>query len=181
MDAAGMDKVILYGLSEGGPMCLKFAHDHPERVKGLVMLGTAARWLQSEDYPMGVTGKALDSLAEAWGSGVLRQVFFPGISQEQMDDKTYQAFERLIATRQSVRQLVDYMKKTDVRSLLPNIRCPALVIHFAGDLAVPVRMGRALAEALPHAEFLEVSGIDHADLSRAPEAVERIRQFANSL
>lgn len=181
MDAAGMEKVILYGISEGGPMCLKFAHDHPERVRGLVLLGTTARWLQGEDFQMGIEKKILDSMPEAWGHGILRDVFFPSISREQMDDKTYQGFERLVATRQSVRQLIDYMMTTDVRPLLPHIQCPALVIHFAGDMAIPVRLGRALADAMPNAQFLAVEGIDHADLSQSPEAVERIRQFAESL
>jgi pimeloyl-ACP methyl ester carboxylesterase len=180
MDAAEMDRVILLGISEGGPMCLKFAHDHPERVRGLVLLGTTARWLQSEDFPMGIAEHVLDSLPEAWGTAVLRAVFFPSISREQMDDATYQGLERLIATRQSIRQLVDYMKKTDVRPLLPQIKCPVLVIHFAGDMAIPIRLGRAIAAALPRAEFLEVGGIDHADLSQAPAAIERIRQFAEA-
>jgi pimeloyl-ACP methyl ester carboxylesterase len=181
MDAAGMGREILYGISEGGPMCLKFAHDHPNRVKGLVLLGTTARWLQSDDFPMGIEESVLDALSEAWGTGVLRNIFFPSITHEQMDDKTYRGFEHLIATRQSIRQLVEYIKKTDVQPLLTNIRCPTLVIHFAGDMAIPIRLGRALAEALPNAQFLEVAGIDHADLSQAPEAIERIREFASSL
>jgi pimeloyl-ACP methyl ester carboxylesterase len=180
MDAAGMDKAILFGVSEGGPMCLKFAHDHPGRVLGLVLLGTTARWLQSEDFPTGIAERVLDSIPEAWGTSVLRQVFFPSITREQMDDESYRGMERLIATRQSVRQLVDYMKKTDVRPLLPLIQCPALVVHFAGDLALPLRLGRALAAALPNAEFLEVGGIDHADLSQSPQAVERVRRFVES-
>ena len=58
-----------------------------------------------------------------------------------MDDHTYQAFERLIASRRSVKQLVAYMKEVDVRPLLPEIQCPSLVIHYAGDLAVPHQDG----------------------------------------
>jgi pimeloyl-ACP methyl ester carboxylesterase len=181
MDAAGMDQAILYGISEGGPMCLKFAHDHPERVKGLILLGTTACWLQDDNFPIGIESKALDAMIPAWGTGALRDIFFPGISRQQMDDETYRGFERLVSTRKSIRQLVDFMKKTDVRPLLPNIQCPALVLHFGGDLSVPIRLGRAVAEALPNAEFLEVSGTDHADLSQSAEGIERVRQFANAL
>lgn len=181
MDAAGMEQVVLYGVSEGGPMCLQFAHDHPERVKGLVLLGTTACWEQSDDFPIGIQGHVLDSLSAAWGTGVLRDVFFPSITREQMDDKTYQGFEQLCATRESIRQLIEFMKKTDVRPLLPHIHCPALVIHFGGDLSVPMRLGRAVAEGLPNAEFLEVSGIDHADLSQSPAGIARIRQFTAAL
>jgi len=181
MDAAGMQRAVLYGISEGGPMCLKFARDYPERVLGLVLLGTTARWVQDEDFPMGIERRVVDSMPEAWGTGVMRDIFFPSFTREQMDDKTYQGFERLIASRQSVRQLVDYMMQTDVRSLLPDIHCPVLVIHFGGDMAIPVRLGRALAAALPNARFLEVAGVDHADLSQSPEAIEAIRDFVASL
>ncbi|MFT5572289.1 MAG: pimeloyl-ACP methyl ester carboxylesterase [Cryomorphaceae bacterium] len=181
MDAAGQKKVVLYGVSEGGPMCIKFALDHPERVKGLILLGTTARWLQSADFPSGIEEVMLDGLAPAWGTGRLRQLFFPSISKELMDDQTYKAFERLIATRESVKQLAEFMKQTDVREMLPRLMCPTLVIHFAGDMAVPVRLGRAMAEAIPNAEFVELPGIDHGDLSSAPEGIERVRLFVESL
>ena len=160
---------------------MKFAHDYPERVKGLILLGTTARWMQSEDYPTGIEERVLDAMPKAWGSGSLRDIFFPGVSREQMDDETYKGFERLISTRQSIRQLVDFIKLTDVRYLLPNIHCPTLVIHFTGDMSVPIRLGRAVAEAIPNAEFFEVAGTDHAVLSQSPDAVERVRQFADRL
>jgi pimeloyl-ACP methyl ester carboxylesterase len=51
------------------------------------------------------------------------------------------------------------------------------VLHFSGDMSVPVRLGRAI----PNAEFLELPGVDHGDLSSAPEGVERVRIFAESL
>ena len=97
-----------------------------------------------------------------------------------MDDDTYRGFERLISTRVAVRQLIAMMIDTDVRPLLPRIEVPTLVVHFTGDLAVPIRMGRALAEGLPRSEFLEVNAVDHADLSGSPEAVERIRAFCEA-
>ncbi|MEH6592944.1 MAG: alpha/beta hydrolase [Halioglobus sp.] len=181
MNAAELDSAVLYGISEGGSMCLKFAHDHPERVKGLVLLGTTASWLQREDLPAGISENMLDGITAAWGTGTLRDIFFPSISRERMDDQTYKAFERLISTRHAIKQLVTFMKEVDVRPLLPGIHCPCLVIHYAGDMAVPIRLGRALAEGLPNAEFLEVNAVDHADLSQSPEAIERIRLFVEAL
>ncbi|MEP1469773.1 MAG: alpha/beta hydrolase [Halieaceae bacterium] len=181
MDAAGMDKAILYGISEGGPMCIKFAHDFPERVAGLVLLGTTSTWVQRDDFPIGLAEKMLDAMAKSWGNGTLRDIFYPGISREVMDDEAYKGFEKLVSTRDSIRQLVAYMKETDVRGLLPEIQCPSLVIHFSGDLAVPMRMGRALADGLPNAEFLEASGVDHADLTHSPEAVARVKEFSEAL
>jgi pimeloyl-ACP methyl ester carboxylesterase len=101
----------------------------------------------------------------------------PSVSRDVIDDETYVAMERLIGPRDTVRQLIGMMIETDVRPLLPEVRIPALVVHFTGDLAIPIRLGRALAEGLPNAAFVEVNAVDHADLSQSAEAVARIRSF----
>ena len=54
------------------------------------------------------------------------------------------------------------------------------MVHFGGDLAVSIRLGRAVASALPNAEFLEVSGTDHADLSQSAEGMARLQEFVTS-
>ena len=177
MDDAGVDRCILLGVSEGGPMCLHFAHSHPERVQALVLVGATARWLQSEDFPIGIARKDLENLPRQWGRGTLRNIFFPSISRQEIDDDTYKSFENLISSRDAIGQIVEMMIGTDVRPLLPEIQLPTLVIHFTGDLAVPIRLGRYLAEHLPNAEFLEVNASDHVDIAQSPEAVARIREF----
>jgi len=181
MDAAGLERAVLMGFSEGGPMVLQFAYENPDRVQGLILVGTTAAWLQSETFPIGIPRPLLVGLPRQWGRGTLRDVFFPSISRAELDDDTYRSFERLIATRSAIEQLVEMMIETDVRPILDGIRTPALVVHFTGDLAVPIRLGRALADELPNAEFLEVNAVDHGDLSQAPEVIERIRIFCEGV
>ena len=180
-DAAGLERAFLLATSEGGPMAIQFAHDHPERVQGLILLGTTASWVQREDFPIGIPRRSLEALASRWGQGRTRDVFFPSLPRDEIDDETFRAFEALIASRDSMIQNVRMMLETDVRPLLPHIRVPTLVIHFTGDLAVPLRLGRAMAAAIPDAEFLEVAGTDHVDLSQAPEAVARVRRFCDEV
>ena len=177
MDDAGVDRCILLGVSEGGPMCLHFAYTHPERVQALVLVGTTARWLQSEDYPIGIARNDLENLPRVWGRATLRDIFFPSISREEMNDDTYKSFENLISSRAAIGQIIEMMIGTDVRPLLPEIHIPTLIVHFTGDLAVPIRLGRYLAEHIPNAEFLEVNAVDHVDITQSPEAVARIREF----
>lgn len=181
LDAAGMERAILFGASEGGPMCLQFAHDHPERVQGLILLGSTASWVQREDYPIGVPRHAMEAMARHWGRGAMRRVFFPTVSSDEIDDATFSAFERLISSRESVGQLVEMMIETDMRPILSAIETRALVIHFTGDLAIPIRMGRDLASRLPNAEFLEVSGTNHVDLAQSAEACARVKAFCQEL
>jgi len=177
MDAAGLDRCVLMGVSEGGASCVRFAYDHPDRVQGLILLGSTASWVPRPDYPIGIPEQVLDAVPRNWRRAALRPVFFPSISTDMISDDTWRGAMNLMASEDSVQQLVEMMKETDVRPLLPEIEVPTLVVHFAGDLAVPVRMGRALADGFPNAEFFEAAGVDHSDLSQSPEAIERIRAF----
>jgi pimeloyl-ACP methyl ester carboxylesterase len=181
MDAAGVEKAVLMGVSEGGPPSIQFAYDHPERVRGLILVGSTATWVQRTDFPIGIPEHQLDKLPRGWSRGTLRSLFFPSISADVIDDDTLRAVANLMATPDSIRQIVEMFKATDVRPLLPAIQVPTLVVHFAGDLAVPIRMGRALAEGFPNAEFFEAKGVDHSDLTQSPEALERIRTFCEDV
>lgn len=181
MDAAKIKSGVLLGISEAGPMCIQFAHDNPGRIKGLILVGTSARFVEREDYPIGIPADQMNAMSRLWGTGKLRQIFFPSVSEELMSDKTYRAMEMLLASRSSIAELVDTMKQMDVRSLLAGLTVPTLVIHFTGDLAVPARMGRALAEQIPGAQYLEVNSTDHADLSQSPEAINAVWDFCAKL
>lgn len=181
IDTAGLERAVLVGLSEGGSICLHFAHAHPERVQGLVLIGTTAKFVQSDDFPIGIPRQLLEDLGNLWGTGQLRDLFFPSISREQIDDRTYMSMEQLIGSRGAVRQVQEMMMNLDLRSLLPDISVPTLVIHFSGDLAIPIRLGRYIAENIPNAEFMEVHGVDHGDLSQSAEAVARVRRFCEEI
>lgn len=56
MDAAGAERAVVFGISEGGPMSIAFAVAHPERTLGLVLHGTRARFAPDAD----------DEVAEVW-------------------------------------------------------------------------------------------------------------------
>lgn len=181
MDHAGVEKAILIGTSEGGPMSIQFAHRHPDRVLGMVLIGSTASWVQRDDYPIGIPAEVLDLLPKLWGKASLRQLFYPALSRDLVSDETYSAMERLLTTRGDLRNLIEFMKETDVRPLLPTLRHPTLVVHFSGDLAVPSRMGRDLAAGIPDAVFKEFAVTDHADLTRSPEAIAAISDFYSSI
>jgi DNA-binding winged helix-turn-helix (wHTH) protein len=62
MDEAGSDQATLFGISEGGPMCILFAATYPERTRALALFGTAACWMRSGDYQIGIPRDTLDKL-----------------------------------------------------------------------------------------------------------------------
>jgi pimeloyl-ACP methyl ester carboxylesterase len=181
MDDAGIDRALVLGFSEGGPMAVQFAHTYPERCAGLVLAGTTACWLRSEDFPIGLSERSLDALRQIWGTPAARDLFFPSLSRDQVDDDTFNKVQLLFASRSYISQLSRFLKEVDVRPLLPELALPVLVLHFTGDLAVPMRLGRALAEGIPGARLLALAGTDHADFAHSPEAIDAIREFHAAL
>ena len=177
VDASNASRFVLMGISEGGPMSVKYAVENPDEVSGLILFGTTAKFSRADDYAIGLSERALDGLGETWGEGAGRDILFPSISREVIDDDTYKGFEKLLADKRSLKQIASYMKTLDVRDILSQVKCPTLVLHFSGDLAVPARMGRYLANHIPNAEYYEIGGVDHCDLASAPEAIASIKKF----
>jgi len=162
MDAAGSERATIYGWSEGGPMCLMFAATYPERTSALVLYGTFA---SMRNEPWGVTREQLDQflgqLDTHWGEGVLVLLNAPSRRNDQAFLQQFARIERAAASPGSVLSLVRANYEIDVRSLLPAIRVPTLILHRAGDELVPVRAGRYLANHIPGATYAEIPGTDH--------------------
>jgi pimeloyl-ACP methyl ester carboxylesterase len=53
LDAVGSRRAVLFGISEGGPLCMLFAATYPERTKALVVFGSWARAFRAPDYDWG--------------------------------------------------------------------------------------------------------------------------------
>ena len=73
MDAAGSDRAVLFGYSEGGPLSVLFAATYPERVLGLVLVGCLRQAHRSgRRLPLGTDRarrgrRSIERLAEDWG------------------------------------------------------------------------------------------------------------------
>ncbi len=81
IDAAGWERAVIWGISEGGPMAMMFAATYPHRVQALVLYGTFARFSRGDDYPYGyppeANAKWVADLEATWGSGELSRSFAP--------------------------------------------------------------------------------------------------------
>src|SRR5579885_3360420 len=63
MDAAGSKRAALFGVSEGGTMCVLFAATCPERTAALALGGCSSRYAWAPDYPVGLPEKAFQDFA----------------------------------------------------------------------------------------------------------------------
>lgn len=164
MDAAGMERAAVLGISEGGTMALMFAASHPERVSSLVLYGTWARLGVASDYPEGVDPELLAGLVrlvDRWGTGVGLSAWAPSRRDDQQLRDWWGRLQRSSASPAMARTLFASYPDLDARCLLATIQSPTLVLHRRGDLMVPLALGRYLADHLPHANLVELPGEDH--------------------
>lgn len=165
MDAAGSQRAVIYGISEGGPMALLFAAAYPQRAQALVLYGTGARFTQGPGYPIGIPPERRDSLLEQlardWGTGRAYGLFIQNAPDPAEAARFLAQFERGACTPQMAVQILERNVEIDIRPILPTISVPALVMHCSGDPLVPVEAGRYLADHIAGARYAEIDGDFH--------------------
>ena len=83
MDAVGVERAHLFGVSEGGALSIAFAAQHPHRVESLILYGSYPRKVATADYPWGVSrqtvARFLERFDEAWASGAWWDIVNPDL------------------------------------------------------------------------------------------------------
>lgn len=164
MDAAGSQRAALIGYSEGGVASTMFAATYPGRTTALVLVNSTARSKKGSDFPAALDRFwwLLDEIAaKRWGEGAFILELAPSWADSEMRRRTAGIAERACASPGMVRALIDALREYDVRSVLPAISAPALVIHASDEKLLAVELGRDLAQRIPGARFVEVPSVDH--------------------
>jgi pimeloyl-ACP methyl ester carboxylesterase/DNA-binding winged helix-turn-helix (wHTH) protein len=175
MDAVGSERAVLIGVSEGGPMCSLFAATYPEKTTALVMIGTYAKRIRDEDYPWGVSledrEKFFDLMRNDWGKPVGIEERAPTLANDEAFRDWWATYLRMGASPGAAVALTKMNAEIDVRSVLPTIRVPSLVIHRAGDMCLKVEEGRFVAARIPGCKYVELGGIDHLPFVGAQDEI----------
>ena len=163
LDAAGSDRTAICALLDAGPIAIMFAALQPERVSALILVNTSPRYLRADDYPIGMSQARVDAVVEMvgslWGTEEFITVVNPGRAEdaEFVRDEA-RRFRAAATPRNAAAQYRYIMENVDVRSVLPLIQAPTLVLHTSHNPWVRVDHGRYLAEHIPGAKFVEVPG-----------------------
>lgn len=165
MDAAGSDRAVLCGVSEGGPLCTLFAATYPDKTIAITMMGCYARRLWAEDYPWGPTAEQrevfLEDIGKNWGGPLGIEDRAPSKSADPEFRQWWASYLRMGASPGAAVALTRMNARIDVRPILRTIQVPTLVIHRSGDRCLLVDEGRHIAELIPGAKFVELPGDDH--------------------
>jgi pimeloyl-ACP methyl ester carboxylesterase len=182
MDAAGSERAVLFGASEGGPMASLFAATYPERCVSLVLYGMPPRWLRADDYPEGRPAQIADAYGKAWidgwGTGASLAVLAPSLAHDERFRRWWGKFERNSVRPSAVAPIIEQIKAMDVRPILPAVRVPTLILHRRGDRLIDVANGRYLASHIPDAKYVEMTGDDHMYFAGDADALlDEIEEF----
>jgi len=172
MGECGLEKTVLAGSSMGGAIALWIALTNPERVAGLVLVGTGARLRVSEEILEGTR-------QEGTFQRTVDQIISWSYSKDAPRSLRQPAAQRMKQTRFTVLH-GDFLacNAFDVMSDLERIRTPALIICGQEDRMTPVKYSRFLAEKLADAELIEVPRAGHMVMLEQPILVaEAISTF----
>jgi class 3 adenylate cyclase len=165
LDAVGSSSTAFFGLSQAGPMAILFAASHPERTRALVLYATYATTRRQENYPWGRSDQWMADydrqIDREWGSGLFLSQVAPSRAEDESFRRWWGRLERLSYGPGNALAYFRMNAQIDVRSVLPTIRVPTLVLQRAEDVYRDPGHAAYLATHIPRAKLVELSGIDH--------------------
>ena len=173
VDAVGIERFPVLGISQGGPVAVAYSVRHPERVSHIILYGTFALGGKKRAPAEKEMRDAMTTLMRiGWGADnpSFRQMFtarfIPGATQEQGD--YFNELQLKTTSPENAARYFDVVGDFDVTGLLPKVKAPALVMHVRGDAMCPFEAGRQLAAGIPSAHFVALPGRNHLFLEHEP-------------
>ena len=183
LEVAGVDSAVLVGMSQGGWLSQRAALTAPDKVRGLVLVGTSLP-LMSDEETAGFT-----QLSQGWlGMGPVGQIAdavygiqFAGTDydgaryRERWQGKAPSAWAEVWQTI--------LQRRDDITARAEEIACPVAVVHGTADVAFSLDSAQAMAAAFPNSRGITVieGGPHAAPLTHTAEVVEALRGFMKSL
>ena len=190
LDATGVDRAVIVGLSLGGRHALQLAAWYPERAAGVIAIGAALPWPLPPDFDEPKDGY------EGWGKAnrhywladyrgwvefFMSQVFTEPHSIKQREDGVGYGLETTAETLLLTAPAAAAPTAEDAEAICRQVRCPVLVVHGDQDGIVPYETGVALAH-WTGGQLVTIHGGGHAPTLRDPVLANLlIRDFAQSL
>jgi pimeloyl-ACP methyl ester carboxylesterase len=189
VEAVGLERFPLLGISQGCAASIAYTVRHPERVSRLVLYGGYARGRRKRGCQREIehSDAILTLMRDGWGQEnpafrmMFTSRFIPGATPEQMH--WYNDLQRKTTRPQNAVRIRRANDDIDVTDLLPHVRVPTLVLHCRDDAAVSFEEGRRMAAGIPGARFVALEGSNHLILERDPawpRFMAEVREFLSA-
>jgi pimeloyl-ACP methyl ester carboxylesterase/DNA-binding CsgD family transcriptional regulator len=173
VEAAGLERFALLGVSQGAAIAITYAARHPENVTHLVLYGGYARGRKMRQPDRRIEENALISAIRAgWDDPtptfrrVFSMLFLPEGTPEQM--AWYDDLLRNSTSAETAARLYDARGNIDVLESAARVQTPTIVLHANRDHVVPVEEGRMLASLIPGARLVLLDSTNHILLGDEP-------------
>jgi pimeloyl-ACP methyl ester carboxylesterase/DNA-binding winged helix-turn-helix (wHTH) protein len=173
VDAAGVKRFPLLGVSQGCAVSIAYAVRHPERVSHLILYGGFALGMAKRSPELRELRAAMTTvMRHGWGSDnpAFRQMFtaqfMPGATTEQA--ASFNELQRRTTSPECAARYFEAAGEIDVTELLGRVTMPTLVMHARGDARVPFELGRSMAAGIPRSRFIPLQGQNHLFLEHEP-------------
>ena len=169
LDHLGVERVHLVGVSMGGMIVQTMAIARPERAMSMtsIMSTTGNRrvgWQHPRIIPtlLSSAGSTRDSYVERSlrTSAILGSPAFPG-DEELARARAYETYDRGWTASGVTRHMLAVLAQPDRTKDLAKLDLPVTVIHGLNDPLVHRSGGKAVANAVPGAEHIEIAGLGH--------------------
>lgn len=173
VEAAGLERFALFGVSQGCSMAVEYAVRHPEHVSKMVLYGGfALGWAKGSERARD-EGQATATLMRiGWGrdNPAFRQMFTSQFLPEGTPEQFawFNELQRMTTSGESAARLMLSLGETDVVERLGQVTTPTLVLHARDDAAIKYRFGRELAAGIPGARFVTLESRNHMLLEHEP-------------
>jgi len=187
VDALGLERFSLLGISQGAAVAAAYAARHGERVEKLVLHGGYAQGRMRRGSP------ADEEQAEAfitlmrygWGEEhspfmqAFSSVYIPKAAPEQI--RWFIDLQRVSTSAENAVRIRSACDQIDIVDLLPKIRAPTLVTHSRFDHVAPFEQGRLIATSIPNARFVALESDNHPILPGEPAWPKWVGEIADFL
>ena len=136
MDAVGSKRAVLFGESDGGPLCALFAATYPDRVLGLIMHGPDVRAAWAPDAPWGMTSEdfeaELATIERGWGTGRFERPFLEEMTPSMVGNEDFlnwtTTYFRQSASPSAAVALNRMWYAIDIRDVVSAVGVPTLIL-----------------------------------------------------
>ncbi len=175
MDAADSSTATVFGVARAATMAMLFAATHPDRTDALIVYAPVAKTVASDGFQYGRTPAQQAAFFERFvremGTGRNLELQAPSLADDERFTRWWARFERLVASPSGYEELARVFSDMDVRSVLPAIHVPTLVLQRAGDAITSAEQGRYVAEQIEGARYVELPGVDHIPFAGDADAL----------